>query len=70
MSPIIRGKSGGLHFDPSMFAEYDIVLTTYSVLQKDLKHHTAARPSPLICVEWWRIVLDEAQVHKLFRMES
>ncbi len=28
---LVRGVSGGLHFDPSMFQDYDIVLTTYPV---------------------------------------
>eukprot|EP01114_Cavostelium_apophysatum_P002591 TRINITY_DN122_c0_g1_i1.p1 TRINITY_DN122_c0_g1~~TRINITY_DN122_c0_g1_i1.p1 ORF type:complete len:1364 (-),score=419.53 TRINITY_DN122_c0_g1_i1:2222-6313(-) len=59
---LTRGVSGQLHFDPSMFSDYDIILTTYNVLQKDMAQHTTFRPSPLICVEWWRVVLDEAQM--------
>ncbi|CDZ97679.1 DEAD box-containing helicase-like transcription factor/DNA repair protein [Phaffia rhodozyma] len=58
--------------------DYDVVITTYAVLKADLEvavHH-AARPrrnqatysdtpksrSPLVMVEWWRVVMDEVQM--------
>ncbi|KAL8661449.1 MAG: hypothetical protein Q9202_005568 [Teloschistes flavicans] len=73
----------GLHTDKARdnagyaaaFNEYDIVLTTYSVLAREI-HHSGHVPdrmfrqqkkherklSPLTQLKWWRVVLDEAQM--------
>ncbi|KAJ3210194.1 hypothetical protein HDU67_005577 [Dinochytrium kinnereticum] len=62
--------------DPNVLAKYDIVLTTYSVLSieysKDIKSGAvdpeapkdAAWTSPLLSIQWFRIVLDEAHIIK------
>ena len=61
---------------PEDLAKMDICITTYDVLQKELTHVFAIEnmrtlrktkrfmnvPSPLICIEWWRVCLDEAQM--------
>lgn len=64
----------GVHADgflrPSRLAQYDLVITTYAVLQRDIYHVRAqgsggrssryvkkypTAVSPLAVVEWWRI---------------
>ncbi|KAL5121791.1 hypothetical protein ACEQ8H_000006 [Pleosporales sp. CAS-2024a] len=55
--------------------KYDVVLTTYNVLSKEIHHATPPpdrslrnakrherRVSPLIEISWWRVCLDEAQM--------
>ncbi|CAI6373127.1 unnamed protein product [Macrosiphum euphorbiae] len=73
----------GLHLDgyiqPFSFGDYDIVITSYTTLSRDLKYvadfnvdnqncthlrHSKRYnypQSPLPCIKWWRICLDESQ---------
>ena len=53
------GKSGYWAAD---FAEASIVITTYQICSKDLRLHGKRKHSPLLHTEWWRVVLDEAQL--------
>ncbi|EDW69640.2 E3 ubiquitin-protein ligase SHPRH [Drosophila virilis] len=70
------GLHSGLWVSPMQLAQYDIVLTDYSILTHEI-HYTPRnttdremrfeqrymRPrSPLLMVNWWRVCLDEAQM--------
>eukprot|EP00741_Cyanophora_paradoxa_P010636 tig00020537_g10280.t1 len=68
-------QEGGSLTDAAHVARFDIVLTTYATLRKDIFYTPAGttdrktryglggakRLTPLVEVHWWRIVLDEAQ---------
>lgn len=55
-------------------SQYDIVLTTYAVLSKEIHYANqydrprrydrryCPRTSPVVLIEWWRVCLDEAQL--------
>ncbi|CAB4316706.1 unnamed protein product [Prunus armeniaca] len=46
--------------DAEELKKYDIVLTTYGVLSSEYP----SRTSPVDQIEWWRVILDEAQMIK------
>lgn len=63
-------------FNPLELAKLDVCITTYEVLAAELDHVFAFEnmrelrrpklymnvPSPLQCIKWWRVCLDEAQM--------
>jgi E3 ubiquitin-protein ligase SHPRH len=63
-------------FKPFDLASLDVCITTYEVLASELDHVFAFEnmrelrkpkrymniPSPLVCINWWRVCLDEAQM--------
>nr|XP_045617516.1 E3 ubiquitin-protein ligase SHPRH-like [Procambarus clarkii]XP_045617517.1 E3 ubiquitin-protein ligase SHPRH-like [Procambarus clarkii] len=77
---VYKGVSTQGYMQPLYLANFDIVITTYETLSRelnyvDLPHSNSqmgrrfrhpkrfmATPSPLPCVEWWRVCLDEAQM--------
>lgn len=73
---VYKGVRSNGYIQPTTLAEYDIVITTYEVLRKELDYVDVyenkrslrytkkyyAPNSPLICVDWWRVCLDEAQM--------
>ncbi|VDO16527.1 unnamed protein product [Rodentolepis nana] len=63
------------YYQPVNLATKDIVITSYSVLKRELSYAEASQerfsrkgtrylqpPSPLKCIKWWRICIDEAQM--------
>ncbi|KAK4288850.1 hypothetical protein Pmani_038148 [Petrolisthes manimaculis] len=77
---VYKGVATQGYIQPRDLAKFDIVITTYETLSRelnyvDLPHSNSqlgrrfrhpkrfmATPSPLPCVEWWRVCLDEAQM--------
>ncbi|KAG7174962.1 E3 ubiquitin-protein ligase SHPRH-like [Homarus americanus] len=77
---VYKGVATQGYMQPHCLANFDIVITTYETLSRelnyvDLPHSNSqmgrrfrhpkrfmATPSPLPCVEWWRVCLDEAQM--------
>lgn len=70
-----KNSEGNARIVQDLAAKYDVVLTTYSTLRREV--HFAADPpkrnmrhapkfertrSPLVQIKWWRICLDEAQM--------
>lgn len=72
---IKRGQEDKDHLTIEELAEYDVVLTTYNVIAREI-HYSGANPArslrhtkrfeprktPLVRISWWRICLDEAQM--------
>lgn len=72
---IKRGQEGSDDLVIEELAEFDVVLTTYSVISREV-HYTntapkrslrhkkrfEARQTPLVRISWWRVCLDEAQM--------
>lgn len=72
---VYNGVKNHNYVQPTVLAEYDVILTTYNVLCSDLNflpneserklRHAKryfAPSSPLTCIKFWRICLDEAQM--------
>lgn len=55
---VLRWYGPGRVRDPKRLAEYDIVLTTYGIVASSKEGSSS---SPLIAVNWFRLVLDESQ---------
>ncbi|KAL1139600.1 hypothetical protein AAG570_006582 [Ranatra chinensis] len=82
---IYNGVKGNAYIQPRVLASYDVVITTYAVLctelnyangtsQSDRKLRHAKRfysvTSPLTCISWWRICLDEAQMVESYQTKT
>ncbi|KAL7754181.1 hypothetical protein RI367_000162 [Sorochytrium milnesiophthora] len=76
-SPATSVKGEARHDDltPEQLAEYDVVVTTYDVLKRELHFARAEKERPrrharkyerktsaIVRLKWWRVVLDEAQM--------
>ncbi|XP_021928095.1 E3 ubiquitin-protein ligase SHPRH isoform X2 [Zootermopsis nevadensis] len=74
---VYRGVQKDGFLQPHDLAKYQVVLTTYETLRKELNYadlnttdghrlrhvkRFLAPPSPLPCIQWWRLCLDEAQM--------
>lgn len=75
LPPVSAPKKDHQEATMANLLKYDVVLTTYNVLSKEIHFATPApdRPlrhqpkherknSPLVQIEWWRVCLDEAQM--------
>ncbi|KAJ5785711.1 uncharacterized protein N7503_010923 [Penicillium pulvis] len=72
---IKRGQEGSDDLIIEELSEFDVVLTTYNVISREV-HYTntapkrslrhkkrfEARQTPLVRISWWRVCLDEAQM--------
>lgn len=73
---LYQGCSYHGFIQPKDLASLDVCITSYDVLSSELNHvwsmdnlpnlrrvkRFMSLPSPLVCVEWWRVCLDEAQM--------
>ncbi|XP_037084816.1 E3 ubiquitin-protein ligase SHPRH-like [Pollicipes pollicipes] len=75
---VYAGVRSDRYIQPQTLASHDLVVTTYTVLQRELNYAAVGRaggqagkrrvqrylppPTPLLCVDWWRVCLDEAQM--------
>ncbi|KAF5299240.1 hypothetical protein FQA39_LY02413 [Lamprigera yunnana] len=74
LNVLVYEGSKAVHIYPTKLKEYDLVLTTYNVLQAELRlceseqritlrrgTRYASPGCPLALINWWRLCLDEAQ---------
>ncbi|XP_059615593.1 E3 ubiquitin-protein ligase SHPRH [Phlebotomus argentipes] len=73
---VYDGATNSGWIDPLVMAEYDVVLTDYNVMSSEIYYTTENQwnkslrhekkhmnpVSPLPCIQWWRVCLDEAQM--------
>ncbi|KAJ3282565.1 hypothetical protein HK104_010832 [Borealophlyctis nickersoniae] len=72
---LYEGVQAHSDLDSQALANFDVVLTTYDILKKELPYAVKppdrarrserkyeAKRSPLVEIQWWRVVLDEAQM--------
>jgi SNF2 family DNA or RNA helicase len=50
--------------DPKKLAEYDIIVTTYGIVETDCRRMQEGKVPPLQAIRFWRIVLDESHTIK------
>ncbi|KAM7348478.1 E3 ubiquitin-protein ligase SHPRH isoform 1-T2 [Cochliomyia hominivorax] len=73
---IYEGVLSGKWISPRQLAEYDVVLTDYNILRRDIyftkdninersmrnKPRSMRVNTPILMLDWWRVLLDEAQM--------